>query len=87
MLTAGASAPEDLVGGICRERLRRYGGRIEQLDIFDEDVEFALPAAMKRLMREQGPEPPTGVIRVGKPVVTAESYGAVPLTVSAPARA
>ncbi len=85
MLTAGASAPEDLVAGICRELLTRYGGRIEQLDIFDEDVEFALPAAMKRLMREQGTEPPAGGIRVGKPVVTTDLYGAVPLTISAAA--
>ncbi len=83
MLTAGASAPEDLVAGICRELLTRHGGGIEQLDIFDEDVEFALPAAMKRLMRGQGAEPPAGGIRVGKPVVTADLYGAVPLTVSA----
>ena len=86
MLTAGASAPEDLVAGICRELLGRYGGLIEQLDIFDEDVEFALPSAMKRLMREQGTEPPSGGIRVGKPVVSADLYGAVPLTVSAPGR-
>ena len=86
MLTAGASAPEDLVAAICRELLRRYGGTIEQPDIFDEDVEFALPAAMKRLMREQGAEAPPGGIRVGKPVATPELYGSVPLTWSAPSR-
>ena len=86
LLTAGASAPEDLVAGICRELLRRYGGRIEQLDIFDEDVEFALPAALKRLMREIGVEPPAGGIRVGKPTISADLYGAVPLTVSAAGR-
>lgn len=83
MLTAGASAPEDLVAGICSELLRRYGGQIEQMDIFDEDVEFALPAALRRLMRSEGVEPPAGGIRVGKPAVTAAAYGAVPLTVSA----
>ncbi len=83
MLTAGASAPEDLVAGICRELVKRYGATIETRDVFDEDVEFALPAALKRLMREQGIEPAAGGIRVGKAKVTAEGYGGVPLTVSA----
>jgi 4-hydroxy-3-methylbut-2-enyl diphosphate reductase len=83
LLTAGASAPEDLVAGICRELLTRYGGEIETRDVFDEDVEFALPAALKRLMREQGREPPREGIKVGRATVTREAYGAVPLTVSA----
>jgi hypothetical protein len=56
------------------------------MDIFDEDVEFALPAALKRLMRESGVEPPAGGIKVGKPTISADAYGAVPLTVSAGAR-
>jgi len=86
MLTAGASAPEDLVAGICRELVKRYGATIETRDVFDEDVEFALPAALKRLMREQGIEPAAGGIRVGKAKVTAEGYGGVPLTVSAEKR-
>jgi len=83
LLTAGASAPEDLVAAICRELVGRFGATIEQLDIFEEDVEFALPAAMKRAMRDQGQEPPPVGIRVTKPSVTADLYGAVPLTVSA----
>jgi 4-hydroxy-3-methylbut-2-en-1-yl diphosphate reductase len=83
LLTAGASAPEDLVAGICRELVKRYGATIETRDVFDEDVEFALPAALKRLMREQGIEPAAGGIRVGKAKVTAEGYGGVALTVSA----
>ena len=87
LLTAGASAPEDLVAGICRELLSRFGGHIEQVDIFDEDVEFAMPVALKRLMREEGQEPPLGGIRVHKPHITADLYGAVPLTVSAPSGA
>lgn len=86
LLTAGASAPEDLVAGICRELISRFGGAIEQLDIYDEDVEFALPAALKRVMRDKGQEPPTGGIRVTKPIVTEDLYGAVPLTVSAAKR-
>jgi 4-hydroxy-3-methylbut-2-enyl diphosphate reductase len=83
LLTAGASAPEDLVAGICRELIARHGGTIETRDVFDEDVEFALPAALKRAMREKGEEPPAGGVRVTKPTITAELYGAVPLTVSA----
>lgn len=83
LLTAGASAPEDLVAGICRELVKRYNATIEQVDVFDEDVEFALPAALRRLMRDQGVEPPAGGVRVSKPVVTPEVYGAVPVTISA----
>jgi 4-hydroxy-3-methylbut-2-en-1-yl diphosphate reductase len=83
LLTAGASAPEDLVAGICRELARRYQATLEARDIFEEDVEFALPVALKRAMREHGQEPPTGGIRVSKPILTPELYGAVPLTVSA----
>ncbi len=83
MLTAGASAPEDLVAAICRELLKRFGGTIETRDIFDEDVEFAPPVALKRIMRDQGIAVPAGGIRVGKATITREGYGAVPLTVSA----
>ena len=86
LLTAGASAPEDLVAGICRELVSRYGATIEARDIFEEDVEFALPAALKRAMRDRGVEPPASGIRVTRPVITSEAYGAVPLTVSAPPR-
>jgi len=83
LLTAGASAPEDLVAEICRSLMEREGGRIEQADIFDEDVEFALPATLKRIMRDRGIDTYTRRIRVGRPEVTAELYGGVPLTVSA----
>jgi hypothetical protein len=82
LLTAGASAPEDLVAAICRELLRRHGGTIETRDLVEEDVEFALPAALKRLMREQGQEPPRAGIHVGRATVSEDLYGAVPLTVS-----
>jgi 4-hydroxy-3-methylbut-2-en-1-yl diphosphate reductase len=83
LLTAGASAPEDLVAGICRRLVERFGAELEQRDIFDEDVEFALPAALKRLLRAEGRAVPSGGVRVAKPTVTADLYGAVPLTVSA----
>ncbi|QYU69532.1 hypothetical protein J4558_05160 [Leptolyngbya sp. 15MV] len=86
LVTAGASAPEDLVAALCRELVRRYGATIETRDVFDEDVEFALPAAMRRLIRESGRPVPSGGIRVGRPEVSRELYGAVPVTISARTR-
>ena len=83
LLTAGASAPEDLVAEICRTLLAQYGGQIEQRDIVNEDTEFGLPATLKRLMREKGIDPEGRKIRVGNWSITEEAYGAVPLTVSA----
>lgn len=81
MLTAGASAPEDLVAEICRTLLSRYGGELEQRDIMPEDVEFGIPATLKRLMREHGIDPENKKIVVGSHTITREAYGAVPLTV------
>ncbi|MCB9841515.1 MAG: 4-hydroxy-3-methylbut-2-enyl diphosphate reductase [Phycisphaeraceae bacterium] len=83
LLTAGASAPEDLVAGVCRELLARFGGTIETRDIVEEDVEFGIPATLKRLMRDRGIDPADRRIRVAPPDVTRETYGAVPLTISA----
>jgi 4-hydroxy-3-methylbut-2-enyl diphosphate reductase len=86
LVTAGASAPEDLVAELCRTLVKRYGrGRasIEQRDIFREDEEFGLPATLKRLMREEGkgPDSESRKIKVGTYDITEEFYGAVPLTV------
>jgi 4-hydroxy-3-methylbut-2-enyl diphosphate reductase len=78
LITAGASAPEDLVAGLCRTLIGRYGGTIEQRDVFNEDVEFGLPATLKRLMREQGVDPEGRRIRVGVYDITEEMYGAAP---------
>ncbi|TVQ60590.1 MAG: 4-hydroxy-3-methylbut-2-enyl diphosphate reductase [Phycisphaerales bacterium] len=83
LLTAGASAPEDLVASICRALLGRFGGDLEVAEVFEEDVEFALPGALRREMRSRGIEGESRKIRVSAPTVTAELYGAVPLTVSA----
>jgi 4-hydroxy-3-methylbut-2-enyl diphosphate reductase len=82
MLTAGASAPEHLVAEVCRTLLARFGGTIEQRDVFEEDIEFALPVALRRIMTEKGIDA-NRAIRVGRPEVSAELYGSVPLTVSA----
>lgn len=81
LVTAGASAPEDLVAGLCRALLERFGGTIEQRDVFEEDVEFAQPGALRKVMAERGLDPEARRIRVSAPVITREAYGAVPLTV------
>lgn len=86
LITAGASAPEDLVAELCRTLNRRYGDSnttIEQRDIFREDEEFGLPASLKRLLREagRGEDSENRKIKVGSYDLTAEMYGAVPLTV------
>ena len=59
-----------------------HGAQIEQRDIFDEDVEFALPVALRRIKSDRGQDPGPR-IRLGKPTITADLYGAVPVTVSA----
>lgn len=84
LITAGASAPEDLVADLCRTLLARYGGTLEQRDIVEEDVEFALPLALRRMLREAGR--PETAIRIAPPEVTSDAYGRTPLTVSARTR-
>jgi 4-hydroxy-3-methylbut-2-enyl diphosphate reductase len=81
LLTAGASAPEDLVASICKSLLDRFGGEIELHSVFEEDVEFGLPVTLKRMMREKGIDPEARSIRVTAPIVTQEFYGATPITV------
>lgn len=81
LVTAGASAPEDLVAGVCRELVARYGATIENRDIFDEDMEFALPGNLRRMMKDRGVPDADRRIRVHKPVVTEDLYGATPLTI------
>ncbi len=57
LITAGASAPEDLVKDLILELIQRYGGEVEQHDIYHENVEFGLPGTLKRFMRSQGVDP------------------------------
>jgi 4-hydroxy-3-methylbut-2-enyl diphosphate reductase len=85
MITAGASAPEDLVAQLCKTLLTRFGGKLEQADVFSEDIEFSIPATLKRLMREKGIDPESRKIRVGNYEFSDAEYGGVPLTVSAKA--
>ncbi len=83
LVTAGASAPEDLVARLCRALLERFGGTIEVREVFEENVEFATPVALRRLMRENGVDPESTRLVVRAPSITREAYGAVALTVSA----
>ena len=83
LVTAGASAPEDLVAGVCRELLDHYGGQLERWDVIDEDVEFALPGALRRIIRERGAAEDEVSIVISSSEVDEDLYGAVPLTVSA----
>ena len=57
LLTAGASAPEDLVHDIIETLVRDHGAEVEQHDIRHEDVEFGLPGTLKGMMRARGIDP------------------------------
>ncbi len=57
LVTAGASAPEDLVKDLVLHLYETYGGEVEQRDIYHESVEFGLPGTLKRYMRTQGIDP------------------------------
>ncbi len=57
LVTAGASAPEDLVRDLVLHLFRTYGGDVEQVDVSQEDVEFGLPGTLKQFMRERGVDP------------------------------
>jgi 4-hydroxy-3-methylbut-2-enyl diphosphate reductase len=57
LVTAGASAPEDLVQDIILELIERYGGEVEQYDIHRETIEFGLPGTLKSFMRNRGIDP------------------------------
>ncbi len=81
LVTAGASAPEDLVAGVCRALLEKFGGAIEVCEVFREEVEFNAPVALRTAMVEKGIDPASRRFRVEPPVVTREAYGAVALTV------
>jgi len=81
LVTAGASAPEDLVAGVCRALLGRFGGEIELRSVVEEHVEFDLPPTLKRQMRARGVDPAGRRLRVTPPEITAALYGATALTV------
>lgn len=57
LVTAGASAPEDLVRDIVEELVERFGAQVQQYDVFKEEVEFSIPRSLRDLMRERGADP------------------------------
>ena len=83
LVTAGASAPEDLVAGVVKTLLERFGGELEQWDVVEEDLEFALPGNLRKIMRSRGIDPSERRIIITRPEPTLSEYGAVALTVSA----
>ncbi|MDP6987344.1 MAG: hypothetical protein QGG74_04795, partial [Phycisphaerales bacterium] len=59
LVTAGASAPEDLVQQLILYLIESSGDdvEVEQYDVFHEDIEFGLPGTLKTFMRERGIDP------------------------------
>ncbi len=57
LITAGASAPEDLVHELIVELIDVYGGEVEQFDVREEKIEFGLPGTLKKFMRERDINP------------------------------
>ncbi|MBC8103678.1 MAG: 4-hydroxy-3-methylbut-2-enyl diphosphate reductase [Cytophagales bacterium] len=53
-VTAGASAPEDIVQGVIEELLRRGAESVEEFTLLEEDVEFKLPPGLIALYRGRG---------------------------------
>jgi 4-hydroxy-3-methylbut-2-enyl diphosphate reductase len=49
LLTAGASAPEDLVQGIIKMLETDYHGVVEERHVTDEDMHFELPLSLRKL--------------------------------------
>ena len=86
LITAGASAPEDLVAALCKRLVDDHDAELEIATIFDEHVEFGLPVSLKRAMKGEGIDPGDRKIKVEPPVITPDLYGTVPVTVSASAR-
>jgi len=52
LLTAGASAPEDLVQAIIRLLQDRYGATVEDAHVTEEDMHFELPYSLRKLELE-----------------------------------
>lgn len=84
MLTAGASAPEDLVSAICRHFVAHHGATLHLADVFEETVEFGLPLSLKKLMEEHDIDHRDRRVTVEAPQITAGEYGtvAVALTIT-----
>lgn len=64
LVTAGASAPEDLVRDVIVHLVEHHGAEVEQHDVQREAVEFGLPGSLKHLMRDRGLDPKSRSIRI-----------------------
>ncbi len=90
LVTAGASAPEDLVQSLVLHLVRNHKGEVEQHDVFHESVDFGLPGTLKKFMRSRDVNPDGRRIMMDNIASTAaflESHGidqqVVDLTISA----
>ena len=52
LVTAGASAPDDLVRGVLDRLVDTYGGTVRESTLVEEDVNFALPVQLRILKHE-----------------------------------
>ena len=52
LVTAGASAPDDLVRGVLERLVEDYGGVVSESTLIEEDVNFALPVQLRILKHE-----------------------------------
>jgi 4-hydroxy-3-methylbut-2-enyl diphosphate reductase len=63
LVTAGASAPEDLVNDLVVHLATIHDADVEQWDLDTETIEFRLPASMSRALRERSIEAVSTPIR------------------------
>ena len=54
-LTAGASAPEELVDECIAWLRDRFAATIEERDVRQEDMHFQIPAVLRRALAERAP--------------------------------
>ena len=64
LVTAGASAPEDLVQQVISHFVTLYKADIEVIDAPGEGMKFPLPRSMRKIMKENDAEIPRGGISV-----------------------
>lgn len=79
LLTAGASAPEDLVSQICKHFVDQHHATLHVADVFEESIEFGLPLSLKRLMEQHGVDHKDKRVRVEPPTITSHEYGSTPV--------
>ena len=52
LVTAGASAPDDLVEGVLDHLKTHHGGEVEVSSLFEEDTKFPLPVQLRIMKHE-----------------------------------